>query len=135
MQIDQSTSKHSSTEYSLLLGDHCHHESRAQPNLESGFGKQQKIPKSRVDLLFTRRLKKITVAISKDRNVLLTLAGLLLMTFGQTWVISYTGSVIGGFYQTIVTNNIDGFYDVLWKSVLVVLGSAIFDSSIKYVTE
>jgi hypothetical protein len=103
--------------------------------VESGFAKQHKIPKSRVDLLFARRLKKITMAISRDRNVLLTILGLLLMTFGQTWVISYTGSVIGGFYQTIVTSNIDGFYNVLWKSVLVVLGSAIFDSSIKYVTE
>jgi ATP-binding cassette subfamily D (ALD) protein 4 len=103
--------------------------------VESGFAKQHKIPKSRVDLLFARRLKKITMAISRDRNVLLTILGLLLMTFGQTWVISYTGSVIGGFYQTIVTSNIDGFYNVLWKSVLVVLGSAIFDSSIKYVTD
>jgi hypothetical protein len=133
MQTDTTASESHSNEYSVLL-EHHHHESKAHPSVESGVAKH-KIPKSRVDLLFASRLKKITFAISTDRNILLTILGLLLMTFGQTWVISYTGSVIGGFYQTIVTSNIDGFYSVLWKSVLVVLGSAIFDSSIKYVTE
>jgi hypothetical protein len=93
------------------------------------------LPKYSVDLVFVQRLWKIVKIISQPTNTKIILFLLLISTFAQVYVVSFTGQVIGGFYQVITSKDINGFYKILGFSILVILGSALFDSTIKFLTE
>jgi hypothetical protein len=93
------------------------------------------LPKYSVDLVFVQRFWKIVKIISRSANTKIVLFLLFISTFAQVYVVSFTGQVIGGFYQVITSKDINGFYKVLGFSILVILGSALFDSTIKFLTE
>jgi ATP-binding cassette, subfamily D (ALD), member 4 len=50
---------------------------------------------------------------------------LVALSAGQTWVVSLTGSVIGGFYQSLVDRDYDAFMSVLWVALGVVCASGV----------
>ena len=55
--------------------------------------------------------------------------------YNQNRIISYTGTVTGGFYQTILDKDFDNFKNVLWISMLVVVGSGLSSSTQKFIVE
>jgi ATP-binding cassette, subfamily D (ALD), member 4 len=64
-----------------------------------------------------------------------TLCTLLALTLAQTYVVSWTGKVVGGFYTTIPQHDRAGFLQVLWLATIVVVLSALIDATLKALVE
>lgn len=65
----------------------------------------------------------------RDLVAVFILVGLIALNL---WVGSQSGKVTGQFYGSIVDKKWDVFLKVLWKSALVVIGSALLESLIKF---
>eukprot|EP01105_Mastigella_eilhardi_P025642 TRINITY_DN7039_c0_g1_i1.p1 TRINITY_DN7039_c0_g1~~TRINITY_DN7039_c0_g1_i1.p1 ORF type:complete len:640 (+),score=149.24 TRINITY_DN7039_c0_g1_i1:49-1968(+) len=63
------------------------------------------------------------------------LAVLLALSLAQTFVVSFTGDVIGGFYDAIANKDLHSFYWLLLKGTLVVSLSALMYSGVKFSVE
>lgn len=81
------------------------------------------------DLLFLRRLGNIIAILYRGtrENAMGILATLLLLALsvGQTYVVSFTGTINGGFYQAIAEQNLPEFTKILKKSAVVITLSAV----------
>eukprot|EP01116_Phalansterium_solitarium_P001035 TRINITY_DN1083_c1_g1_i1.p1 TRINITY_DN1083_c1_g1~~TRINITY_DN1083_c1_g1_i1.p1 ORF type:complete len:746 (-),score=329.70 TRINITY_DN1083_c1_g1_i1:108-2345(-) len=60
-----------------------------------------------------------------------TAAGLLALALAQTYVISWTGSVIGAFYMAIPTASWSALSAVVWRALCVFALSAVLDAAVK----
>lgn len=81
------------------------------------------------DILFLRRLGRILAILYKGtrENALGITATLLLLglSVGQTYVVSFTGNINGGFYQAIADQDMNSFIKVLKESAAVITLSAV----------
>lgn len=81
------------------------------------------------DALFLRRLGNILAILYKGtrENALGITATLLLigLSIGQTYIVSFTGTINGGFYQAIAEQNLSDFTRILKQSIAVITLSAV----------
>eukprot|EP01119_Soliformovum_irregulare_P001270 TRINITY_DN109_c0_g2_i1.p1 TRINITY_DN109_c0_g2~~TRINITY_DN109_c0_g2_i1.p1 ORF type:complete len:597 (-),score=178.71 TRINITY_DN109_c0_g2_i1:125-1915(-) len=91
--------------------------------------------KSSFDLLFLKRLFKILRLISRSFVTNGTLLFLTALSIFQIYVVSLTGSVIGGFYTTISSKDKNAFLTVMFHASMVIVLSAILDSTTKFLVE
>jgi ATP-binding cassette subfamily D (ALD) protein 4 len=102
---------------------------------QNSFHVKSKSSKYSLDLLFVRRLQKIVQIISQPKVIKIMLVLLFFATLAHVYVVSFTGQVIGGFYQVITSKDIRDFYKILAVSIVIISGSALLDSTIKFLTD
>lgn len=94
---------------------------------------------SSFDLLFVRRLLSIVRVLYRPRRAnvagILATAALLGAVFAQTYVVSFTGRVIGGFYDSIARSDIGKFVRTVEISCAVLVGSALLFTFTKSCSE
>eukprot|EP01113_Clastostelium_recurvatum_P047755 TRINITY_DN8573_c0_g1_i3.p1 TRINITY_DN8573_c0_g1~~TRINITY_DN8573_c0_g1_i3.p1 ORF type:complete len:631 (-),score=147.76 TRINITY_DN8573_c0_g1_i3:106-1998(-) len=86
------------------------------------------------DLVFLRRLVGICRILSV-RVSMGVVACMLIIILINTYVVSLTGGVIGGFYGVLVDREQSQLKATLIKAVCIIMSSALLDSSLKFTTE
>ena len=94
-----------------------------------------KVKGNSVDWLFIKRIAKIFRIILKPLLSKFLFSLIISVVLGQTLVVSYTGNVIGDFYTVIENEDLHQFWHVLLVGSGVVLASAAFDSTNKFLIE
>lgn len=89
---------------------------------------------SKCDTQFAKRLfalVKLLISIVSSSLFIL----LLLLSFAQVYIVSFTGSIVGSFYQSIVNRDEPAFRTVLWQGALVVIAGGFLESTLSFLTE
>mmetsp|Transcript_32849 Transcript_32849/g.82494 ORF Transcript_32849/g.82494 Transcript_32849/m.82494 type:complete len:696 (+) Transcript_32849:175-2262(+) len=99
---------------------------------------QCQLRKHRIDMVFFRKLVSLfgllfRLSRQHARHWLL-FVGLIALILVNTVVVSQTGSVIGGFYTALENQDRSMFFSVLGMSSVILLASALLDSTIKFIT-
>lgn len=88
--------------------------------------------KQRLNLLLLKRLfALLKISLNKDFYGYWLLTILTLLCGGNLIVGSEVGDVIGEFYMIIVNKDTPAFYSLVWRAFLIVVGSAMIETSIK----
>eukprot|EP01104_Vermistella_antarctica_P008713 TRINITY_DN2203_c0_g1_i1.p1 TRINITY_DN2203_c0_g1~~TRINITY_DN2203_c0_g1_i1.p1 ORF type:complete len:769 (-),score=149.37 TRINITY_DN2203_c0_g1_i1:112-2418(-) len=97
-------------------------------------------PKQSVDWTFMRRLMSILQVVYPNdahgrRHLLLGPVSLFLVSCLQLWVVSLTGGVFAGFYESITNDDRHQLLKVLFQGVAVTTASALLDALIKFIAD
>jgi hypothetical protein len=107
-------------------------ESRAL--LDKSEEKNQKTTKAVDFLFFKRLLVLLRILYRKPAVAVATLLLALLLTV-QTYLISFTGKIIGGVYTAVGESNLGDFKTIVMYGIFLELGAAIMDALVKFLAE